>query len=231
MARRRRPREWARWLQTPGRKARKKRERWERNWEVESKRPVSELATTLPKELVEAVESGWIPSGASVMDIGSGRGQISAWLADRGFTVLGIDLARAATDLARRHFSDAGPRLEFRTLNICLDDAEPGRFDAFVDRGCFQGVRELSAQYAEKVATWGKPGARLLLFHAVPYYGGSEHRTLEEAQEFVERRVRRDLGPRFEVERAVPTAEPMARSAGQIPRTVRPGMVFWLTQR
>jgi cyclopropane fatty-acyl-phospholipid synthase-like methyltransferase len=227
VAKRSRWRRLSRRLQSPQARARGKKERWERRWRAESERPVEQLATDVPKELKDAVEEGWIAPGSSVMDIGSGRGQVSAWLAERGFSVLGVDIAESATELARRHFSDIGPHLEFRTLNICLDEAGAGRFDAFVDRGCFQGNNELGARYVGKVLTWAKPGARLLLFHRL----GDRKGDLETLQKRVERRVRRTFGPHFEIQRAGPTAEPMSRTDGPIPRAVKPGMVFWMTRR
>jgi cyclopropane fatty-acyl-phospholipid synthase-like methyltransferase len=216
-------------LRSPEAKIREKKDRWERNWRVEGERPVEQLATTVPKELKDAVAEGWIVPGSTVMDIGSGRGQISAWLAERGFTVLGVDLADSATELARHHFSDVGAHLQFRTLDICRDPAEPGRFDAFVDRGCFQGV-PVRARYVENVLTWSKPNARLLLFHRVDVrdVGTAAKETLEKR---LEELVRRSFEPHFEIQRAGPTAELMARSAGPIPRIVRPGLVFWMTRR
>jgi cyclopropane fatty-acyl-phospholipid synthase-like methyltransferase len=207
-----------------------KKQKWERYWQVESERPVEQLATTVPKELKDAVAEGWIAPGSSVMDIGSGRGQISAWLAERGFAVLGVDIAEAATELARRHFADVGPHLEFRTLNICLDQPEPDRFDAFVDRGCFQGARELRRRYLENVLTWSRPGAKLLLFHKVDERDLGQG-DLPVLRERLERRMRDLFEPAFAIERSGPTAEPLMRSAGPIPRKVMPGMVFWMTRR
>jgi SAM-dependent methyltransferase len=208
-----------------------RKRRWEQNWQVESRRPVAQLATTVPLELKDAVRDGWIASGSSVMDIGSGRGQIGAWLAQQGFGVLGADLAESATELARRHFSDVGPHLQFKTMNICLDPPEPDRFDAFVDRGCFHGVpRELKRRYVENVATWAKPGARLLLFHKVDD-GGSTDADMGALQQTLERHVRSTFEPYFAIDRACAAAEPLARSAGPIPRKVKPGMVFWMVRR
>jgi len=204
-----------------------RKRRWERNWEIEGERLVAQLATTVPRELKDAVHDGWIAPRSSVMDVGSGRGQISAWLAQRGFTVLGVDLAESAAKLARLHFS--GPHLQFRTMDICLDPPELSQFDAFVDRGCFHGVpRELKQRYVENVVTWGKPGARLLLFHKVAYNGRSDD--LGALQRRLESTVRTTFGRYFEI-RAAPAAEPLSRSAGPIPRIVKPGMVFWMVRR
>jgi 2-polyprenyl-3-methyl-5-hydroxy-6-metoxy-1,4-benzoquinol methylase len=212
---------------SPQARARARKKAWEKTWRVESRRrPVEPVAGTVPEELEDAVASGWIPPGSSVLDIGSGRGQISAWLAERGFTVLGVDFADSATELARRHFSGIGPRLRFRTLDICGQGEDLGAFDAFVDRGCFQVVNEPS-RYVDNVLSWSKPGSRLLLFHRVDtrHLGEATKETLERG---VEEAVRSTFEPYFEVERCGATAVPMTWSAGRVGRIVRPGMVFWM---
>ncbi len=210
---------------------REKKARWEHDWTIESERPESELATTVPMELKAAVERGWFLPGGSVLDIGSGRGQISAWLAERGYKVLGADLAESATQLARRHFSRIGPSLEFRTIDIVMDAPEPGRFDAVLDRGCFHGMApELTARYVENVAVWSKPGARMLLFHPVLNKSGAP-RAVGEVEQMVVQAVRRSFRPWFEMRVAARTAEPLVRSAGSIPRKVLPGLVFRFIRR
>jgi cyclopropane fatty-acyl-phospholipid synthase-like methyltransferase len=190
---------------------------------------VSELATTVPLELKNAVATGWLTPGTRILDIGSGGGQISAWLVEQGFRAVGGDLAHAATELARRRFSHLGPALEYRVLDILRDQPEAGAFDALIDRGCFHGIGD-EARYIRNVAVWAKPGARMLLLHKVDTRAG-EHASLEERQRTVDRKVREAFEPMFEVERSAPALEPLARSSGNIPRVVWPGMVFWLHKR
>ena len=207
-----------------------RKRRWEALWQVENERPTSDLATTVPLELKDAVAEGWLTPGSTVMDVGAGGGQISAWLVERGFNVVGVDIAEAATHLARRRFGDRGPKLEFRTLNVCHGEAETGRFEGFVDRGCFHSVDD-RAGYVRNVATWGAPGARLLLFHAFSKPGSDPPALEQRRQAAVERRVRRAFESRFVVERVAPAAEPLVRSAGRIPRATRRGLVFWMVKR
>jgi 2-polyprenyl-3-methyl-5-hydroxy-6-metoxy-1,4-benzoquinol methylase len=216
-------------LQSTKARARRQKSNWERNWRVESERPVEDLSTVVPDELKLAVAEGWLPAGSRVMDVGSGRGQISAWLAEQGFSVLGVDLADAATELALRHYSALAPRLEFRTVDVCLDRVELGPFDAFLDRGCFQSVPD-RPRYVENVLRWSKPEARLLLFHRVDDrdVGSGDLSTLERR---LEQQVRRSFERHFEIEKACPTTVPMSRSAGPIPRVTKPGMVFWMIRR
>jgi cyclopropane fatty-acyl-phospholipid synthase-like methyltransferase len=208
------------------------KEKWAVLWQAESKRPEEDVVIkAVPTEVETAVEEGWIPAGSSVMDIGSGRGQIAAWLAASGFTVLGVDIAPVATDLARRQFADSGLQLEFRTLDICLDEPEAARFDVFVDQQCFHVLKDdtLEKRYVENVAAWAKPGARLLLFHKTGRDG--EKKKKRKLPAAVEQHVRARFEPEFIIERIAPSAEPLVRATGRIPRRVNPGLVFWMRKR
>jgi SAM-dependent methyltransferase len=187
---------------------------WDRNWKIERERPLSQLSEVVPAELIEAVESGWFPPASSVMDVGSGRGQISAWLADRGFRVLGVDLSEQAIELARLHFGGAGPRPEFRAMDVCRTPPDAARFDCLVDRGCFHIIPHLlSTRYVDNLAGWARPGARLLLFCRPGRVA----------------RIDELFGTHFDIVRSAPSA--YVRSVGAIPRTVSPGRAYWMVRR
>lgn len=196
-----------------------RRARWNMLWKIEDHRPASELSTAVPKELMEAVASGWIPPGSSIMDIGSGRGQVSGWLAEQGFRVLGADLSAEATELARKHFQGGSDRLEFRTIDICETKPEEARFDGLIDRGCFHIIPDaLRPRYAANVAGWAKAGARFLL---LAKQDGPEDRMIAD--------VRALLDPYFEVVRVGTTR--LSRSAGPFPRIENRAVVFWMVRR
>lgn len=198
----------------------RKRKYWEKTWLQEGDRPES-LSTKVPIELKQSVDDGWLPAGSSVMDIGCGRGQISAWLAERGFKVTGGDLADAAVDLARKYFPDFEGRLKFRQLDIIRAKPEHGRFDVAVDRGCFHGIPEnLKVTYVKNVGSWVRPQGRFLLLTRID--GGSE-----QTREHI-RSLFTDL---FEIERWEMTAEPLIRSEGPLPRRQTPGLVFWMLRK
>ena len=60
-----------------------------------------------------AVALGWVerlalPPGASALDLGCGSGVMSVALAQKGFSVLAVDLAGAMIELTRRHAIEAG---------------------------------------------------------------------------------------------------------------------------
>jgi SAM-dependent methyltransferase len=208
---------------------RNKRSEWERQWEVEAARPDEDLSQVLPIELKKAVADGWFPPDAEVMDIGSGRGQIAAWLADHGYAVMAGELTEAGTKLAEQHYGGRYDRLEFRVLDICLDEPEPARFGALLDRGTFHTILdELRGTYVENVATWARPGARFLLFYPLK---GDFDMPLETRRRRLDKQIREEFAPYFECERSASTEEDMVRSAGEIPRRSWPGMVFWMVRR
>jgi len=202
---------------------RRQRAKWDRDWERESQRPVSQLSTIVPRELVEAVESGWIPPSSSVLDVGSGRGQVAAWLAEQGFRVLGADISEEATNLAKRHFEHLSGRLEFRTIDFCVDPPDGAQFDVLFDRGCLHIILPaMRPRYVANLAARARAGARLLLLSRVSK-GHSESQLVAELRELFD--------PYFEVIRTQSAAEPNRRSVGPVPRDETRAVVFWMIRR
>ena len=75
----------ARSLRTSG------QQRWDLKWQTTGR--FAWQADEVATELADAVASGWIPPGSSVLDLGCGDGVNAVWLAQRGFEVHGIDIA------------------------------------------------------------------------------------------------------------------------------------------
>ncbi|KAA6465296.1 class I SAM-dependent methyltransferase [Acidobacteria bacterium AB60] len=65
------------------------------------------------------------------------RGTNSLWLAERGFEVLGIDVAPLAVERARAKLGGHGLACRFATLDILAADPPDGPFHFVFDRGCF----------------------------------------------------------------------------------------------
>lgn len=117
----------------------------------------------VPRQVKEAVETGWFPRGGRVVDIGCGDGRIAAYLASAGFDVLGVDFAAPAIERARARFG-ASETMRFQVLDICEQAPEPGPFDAIVDRGCYHGLpKRHRSGYLRSVTSCSRPGTRLLL--------------------------------------------------------------------
>jgi len=139
---------------------------WERQWVVERSRDPGVLADAVPDQLKTAVADGCIAPGSQCIDVGTGRGQVAAWLAEQGFDVLAADISEEATRLGSLHFGHLTPRLEFRTLDVSQTTEEmEGRFDFLFDRGCYHVLPVLQREvYLANLTSWARPGAKFLLF-------------------------------------------------------------------
>ncbi len=113
--------------------------------------------------LVEFIDSGAIRQGRA-LDVGCGTGTNAIWLAQKGFSVFGVDLAPLAIEKAQAKVADAGLDCRFKQLDFLNDKFAEGPFDFVFDRGCFHvfddaGDRE---RFAERVASLLAPDGRWL---------------------------------------------------------------------
>ncbi|MFW9807429.1 MAG: class I SAM-dependent methyltransferase [Candidatus Thorarchaeota archaeon] len=90
---------------------------------------------------VKLVESGeMIPS--RVLDIGSGPGENTIFLAETGFSTIGIDFTPEAVEIARDRARDRGVDVEFIVGNV-LDLSRyfgSNTFDYVIDSGLFHSI-------------------------------------------------------------------------------------------
>jgi SAM-dependent methyltransferase len=115
--------------------------------------------------LVEFVASNGVRP-ASTLEIGAGTGTNSLWLAERGFDVLGIDIAPLAMERANAKLNGRTLPCRFAALdflagapsNDVLASGSP--FEFIFDRGCFHVFDEPEerAQFADRVSTVLAPG-------------------------------------------------------------------------
>jgi 2-polyprenyl-6-hydroxyphenyl methylase / 3-demethylubiquinone-9 3-methyltransferase len=69
--------------------------------------------------------------GSDVLDVGCGGGLLSEALARRGAAVIGIDLAEANLEVARRHAAEAALTIEYRAVDVeALAHERAASFDA-----------------------------------------------------------------------------------------------------
>lgn len=108
--------------------------------------------------LVEFVTAGRIRP-TRTLELGAGTGTNALWLAERGFDVLGIDVAPLAVERATAKLAERALHCRFAALDF-LVASPPGSFEFVFDRGCFHvfDEPEESARFATQVAATLVPG-------------------------------------------------------------------------
>ena len=124
-----------------------------------------------PPEVVETVARRF-PKGGRAIDIGCGAGTNVVYLAQHGFSVLGIDASRRAIALARRRAQQAGVSADLRVGDVTrLDRLPPAAvFDLALDIGCFHSLPGASRQaYAGGLGGRMTRGGIYLLYAFAPH--------------------------------------------------------------
>lgn len=101
------------------------------------------------------------PSPGRALDIGCGRGQFTPELVNYGWQTTGVDLVPAAVEVARQK----GPAEATYVVGDVTDlSPDLGRFDLFLDIGCFQGLdQEEQSDLGRGVTSLANPGSTLLI--------------------------------------------------------------------
>ncbi len=109
--------------------------------------------------LVEFVTSGGVKPGPA-LEIGAGTGTNAIWMAERGFDVLGVDLAPLAVERARTKMEGRGLSCRFAALDFLAAAPPDGPFQFVFDRGCFHVFDEPDERqrFAARVAAILVPG-------------------------------------------------------------------------
>jgi SAM-dependent methyltransferase len=129
-----------------------------RPWERYGRTAHASIAWLLDRE-----ETGRPSPPGRALDLGCGRGLIAVILHTRGWETVGVDVVPAAIDAAR-HRDPHGATYVVGDVTQLSARELGGRFDLFLDMGCFQGLTP-SQQRAEGagVTALASPRATLLL--------------------------------------------------------------------
>ena len=114
--------------------------------------------------LVEGPQA--LPAGRA-LDIGCGTGDMSIYLAARGWDVTGVDFVNVALRKARAAAAraSASPRFLWADVKALRESLEPGAtFGLLFDGGCFHGLPSQDREaWAREVTALAEPGATLVL--------------------------------------------------------------------
>jgi cyclopropane fatty-acyl-phospholipid synthase-like methyltransferase len=116
-----------------------------------------------PPEVVEEV-SAMEPGRA--LDLGCGTGTNALWLAQHGWTAVGVDFSSLAIESARRK-ADWTSGVEFVEGDVTQLDqlGVNGPFDLVLDIGCFHSVpTRRRDDYVRQVSAVTEPGARMMIY-------------------------------------------------------------------
>lgn len=96
----------------------------------------------------------------SVLDVGCGTGENALHIAATGLSVLGVDVAETALDMARSKAAERGIAAEFASADALQLDRLGRRFDTVLDCALFHTFDHLERPaYAASLASVAKPGA------------------------------------------------------------------------
>jgi SAM-dependent methyltransferase len=157
-----------------------------------------------PPEVVTVVEGSDALAPGHALDLGCGTGTNAIYLAQHGWTVVGVDFSSLAISSARRK-ADWTSGVSFLEGDVTRlgELGVDGPFDLVLDIGCYHGVAWTRRdEYAAEVARVTRPGALFLLFAFGPTLRWPGSLRTREGE------IRRRFGYSFDLERVELGTEP-----------------------
>jgi SAM-dependent methyltransferase len=124
----------------------------------EGVRPPWSIGAPQP-ELAALIEQGKFHG--EVLDAGCGEAAVSLYLAERGYTTVGLDLSPTAIELARREAQKRGlTNARFEVADISAFTGYDARFGTIVDSTLFHSIPvEAREGYQQSISRAAAPGA------------------------------------------------------------------------
>src|SRR3954453_6986147 len=110
-------------------------------------------------EIAALIEQGKFKG--DVLDVGCGEAAVDLYLAERGFTTVGLDLSPTAIELAKAQAAKRGlTNASFAVADISAFTGYDGRFNTIVDSTLFHSIPvELREGYQQSIVRAAAPGA------------------------------------------------------------------------
>lgn len=100
-----------------------------------------------------------------VLDLGCGSGTDAIYLAQQGFTVVGVDGSPVAIRRAQRKAAQAGVNPAFLIQDVTRLEFLQDPFDAGLDVGCFHGLSKAGKEaYCRGLVRYTHPGSLVLIW-------------------------------------------------------------------
>jgi len=117
-----------------------------------------------PNEYLVEYVSECLSGRGRALDVGCGTGTQSLWLAEQGFSVLGIDVSSVAVERARAKAAGRGLECRFETADFLRGGLREGTFDFVFDLGCLHLFDDADdrERFAARVGSVLAPGGRWL---------------------------------------------------------------------
>ena len=112
---------------------------------------------------VELVRAGELNIGG-VLDVGCGTGENALYLAEKGFSVVGVDLATRAIDAAKAKSTERKLKVDFRIANALSLEFKNDYFDNAIDSGLFHTFNDSNrVDFAIEIARVIKTGGKYFM--------------------------------------------------------------------
>ena len=135
---------------------------WERIYRTRGYKKVPWHSGQPDKRLVQLVNRKRIPKG-KVLDMCSGDGTNSIYLASKGFEVYGVDISATAVRIARERCHKRNVSCVYRVGDV-LQPPFQELFSFIFDRGCFHHLsNEDKLKYVDTVKKLLRPGGKFFL--------------------------------------------------------------------
>ena len=109
--------------------------KWEKTYRSKTLSEIPWHSGQPDRRLVRLVREGKIKKGR-VLDLCSGDGTNSIYLASRGFEVVGVDISSTAVEIAQKRCLKRGVDCDYHVGSV-LEFKPEKTFDLVFDRGCF----------------------------------------------------------------------------------------------